>query len=124
MVTSPSPSILPRLVKLLELSSSDFDAEALSAIRKANNLLAANDMRWAQFFDALGANISVEAPSTNGHQVAEPEALFATIEERTDTLSDSQQKWFPRLRAAYRRTGRLSPRQLGVLQDIAAAVAP
>jgi hypothetical protein len=35
-----------RLLKLLRLTSSDFDSEALSAIRRANELLQASGLSW------------------------------------------------------------------------------
>lgn len=39
-----------RLIKLLQLSQSSNDFEALAAIRKANAVLRANNMDWNQYF--------------------------------------------------------------------------
>jgi hypothetical protein len=38
---------LERLVKLMSLTTSDFDGEALSALRKANEALAAAKLTWS-----------------------------------------------------------------------------
>lgn len=40
-----------RLIKLLQLSQSPNDCEALAAIRKANAILAKENMDWRQFFN-------------------------------------------------------------------------
>lgn len=43
----------PMLVKLMMLTTSPHDGEALTAIRKANALLAAADVNWAEFLTAV-----------------------------------------------------------------------
>jgi hypothetical protein len=48
-----------RLAKLLSMTSSDHDAEALAAMRKANELLRANRKSW---FDVLGLNAPPAEP--------------------------------------------------------------
>ena len=48
-----------RLAKLLSMTSSEHDAEALAAIRKANELLRTSRKTW---FDAVGASISALDP--------------------------------------------------------------
>ena len=48
-----------RLAKLLSMTSSDHDAEALAAIRKANDLLRSNRKTW---FDVLGTSIPALEP--------------------------------------------------------------
>ncbi len=42
-----------RLVRLLRMTESDQDAEALTAIRKGNELLRAHGMNWADIVDPL-----------------------------------------------------------------------
>ncbi len=120
---SAPASLTPRLVKLLELSDSSFDGEALAATRKANQLLAEHYLRWEQFFNALGADISVEDSPTDEHENASATDLITTIQAKFGSLTVSQKKWFIRLQKAHRRTGRLSARQHRVLADIVRAVA-
>ena len=48
-----------RLAKLLSMTSSEHDAEALAAIRKANELLRGSRKTW---FDAVGASTSALDP--------------------------------------------------------------
>lgn len=45
---TPPPN-LTRLIKLLMLTQSDQDFEALAALRKANAMLAAQNMNWEEF---------------------------------------------------------------------------
>ena len=49
-----------KLIKLLNLTSSSNDGEALSAIRKVNNYLADNNMRWEQFVDSFTHKDQIE----------------------------------------------------------------
>lgn len=43
-----------RLIKLMMLTTSDFDGEALSAIRKANKLLSHLKMNWSEVLKEVG----------------------------------------------------------------------
>lgn len=78
-----------RLIRLLRMTESDQDAEALIAIRKANNLLRANGMGWS---DVIGQ----PAP-------AEPQPVVSTEwsdvsregYERSDGIRRSIRREFP-----------------------------
>lgn len=102
--------IYDRMLKCLELTASDNDAEALLAIRKANQLRAKLGLRWA---------LPLQAPP--GAQKPEPEpepevdeydydAVFAVIwrygsqsEKWTGVLRNIEEYWHT--------VGKLSPKQ-------------
>lgn len=70
-----------RLAKLLSMTGSDHDAEALAAVRKANEFLRQHRKSWA---DVLGTSTPpIEPPPAQPRQAASPEP--------------------PRLRPGYRR---------------------
>ncbi len=57
-----------RLAKLLSMTSSDHDGEALAAIRKANQLLRANGTTWS---DVLGTSeLALEPPQPEAPRYA------------------------------------------------------
>jgi hypothetical protein len=60
-----NPVMKDKLIKLLQLSQSSNDYEALSAIRKANAVLRAKNMDWNQFF----SHALPQGPRTSGIQV-------------------------------------------------------
>lgn len=76
-----------RLVKLLRLSSSDQDGEALSAIRKANALLRTAGIDWADILVTSSApgnvSLSLTAVVIDGHQHRPP---LGTWSETADFL--------------------------------------
>jgi hypothetical protein len=58
---SLDPVVVARLIKLLGMTSSTFDGEALVAIRKANNLLKSAGLTWA---DVVTVSESAQKSST------------------------------------------------------------
>lgn len=48
-----------RLAKLLALTASDNDAEALSAIRKANEIIKGNDLQWLDVVSPAGNTLNI-----------------------------------------------------------------
>lgn len=74
-----SESIREKICKLLMLSTSDNDPEALSAIRMANKLMKNSGLTWLVFID-------IEPPRSK-HQ-PEPETAFVVDEEDVYSIID------------------------------------
>ena len=56
-----SPTEKERLAKVLALTTSNIDGEALAAVRKANQLLAKDGVTWEQLLTATGSNFGAFA---------------------------------------------------------------
>jgi len=77
-----------RLIRLLRMTESDRDAEALIAIRKSNQMLKQNGMSWS---DVIDLPLPAEAPfvSTNWSEVS------LAGYERSDGIRRSIRREFP-----------------------------
>ncbi len=110
-----------KLKKLLALSTSNHDGEALSAIRKANSLLAAQGLDWSTVFTGV---------FTEGYESAmadvetERRAPGATLSDQIGCLlaeadlTSAQHDLVSGFERYYRNRGFLSERQKEVLQNI------
>lgn len=113
-------------MKLLELTSSDHDGEALAAIRKANELLEAKGLRWAQFIEQLTGIPEKQLRSSDQPRTArrgtmtytELEAIFEQIDSLYHLLSDNQKDWVERMREAWENATSLSKRQEEIVTNI------
>lgn len=106
-MTPLPPASIGRLVKLLGMTSSTHDGEALVAIRKANALLKQQGCTWDEMFvTPLPADSSPAQP----HHV-EAETLLAT---RRDILTDFEAEFLRGVLAFET----LSPKQETILRGI------
>lgn len=102
-----------KIVKLLSLTQSDNDHEALSAIRMANKLLKAQDKTWSEFMGVTNK----EPP--RGHQWPEYQRASELIEQ----ILNNYPVWFdPRfvrdLDLQLKIRGHLTPKQMQALEKI------
>jgi hypothetical protein len=56
-----------KLIKILNLTSSDIDGECLNAIRMANKLLKANNLRWEDLISAPVQKKNFSDPFSQGY---------------------------------------------------------
>jgi hypothetical protein len=70
------------LVKLLELSTSPVDAEALGAIRKCNAMLKENRITWTMLFTARAPGTPRPTPKWIDDPVTELERFFDLLAEQ------------------------------------------
>ena len=77
-----------RLIRLLRMTESDRDAEALIAIRKSNQMLKANGMSWSDVID-LPPPVQPYASSTDWSEVS------LAGYERSDGIRRSIRREFP-----------------------------
>jgi hypothetical protein len=77
-----------RLIRLLRMTESDRDAEALIAIRKANAMLKANRASWSDVIDL---------PASAGPQAAPTDWSYVSLAgyERSDGIRRSVRREFP-----------------------------
>lgn len=65
----------PKLIKLMMMTQSSNDGEALTALRKANALLAADNVNWSEFISGIKQQAPRPAPRPKGRGFdAKPEA--------------------------------------------------
>jgi len=111
-----SESSKVKIIKLLELTSSQNDAEALNAMRKANDIRQKAGMQWVELFagavpkSALPPIIKQRQPPPKFVTV---EMMFKEILKRT--LSDSLQAKIEELHYVYELTGQLSGEEVAML---------
>lgn len=65
-----------RLIKLMMMTTSTVDGEALTAIRKANALLKTNGSDWNKFIKAIPEPRPPPKPSGRGFEYMKPESKF------------------------------------------------
>ncbi|MFQ5482823.1 MAG: hypothetical protein ACE5ER_08685 [Nitrospinaceae bacterium] len=105
-----------KILKLLELTMSDNDAEALNAIRKANNIREKSQLQWVEVFS--GAAPASALPPVFQRRPPPPKPV--TVETMLDEilkrpLSDLLQARIEELRYLYGLTGQLSGEECNLL---------
>lgn len=104
-----------RLKKLMGLTFSEADGEALNALRAANRLLVAERLTWERVLDRtvqVGADVEpAETAPTDGLS-AEVDAAFETV---LDTAGGSFRTFVLDLHEQWTRHHHLSPNQLAAL---------
>lgn len=96
-----------RLTKLMMLTTSDNDNEALSALRSANAILRADSIDWNRVFARTVQVINEFEPApadadpgeARRHQASEIEKAFATLErcdKFNDFITSLQDQWIKR----------------------------
>jgi len=111
-----SESAKEKILKLLELTASQHDAEALNAIRKANHIREKAGIQWIDLF--AGAVPKSHLPPIVKQRPAPPrfvtvEMMFQEIQQRN--LSDSLQAKIEEMRYVYELTGQLSGEEAAML---------
>lgn len=109
------------LQKLMAMTTSPVDGEALMAIRQANRLLGEASLTWEKVFAKTVTVVAeVEAdpePKVNDPDAARIDSLFATIEDRE--LPDGLDKFVESLQEQWEKNRSLSPKQTAALEKIA-----
>lgn len=107
------------LVKLMQMTFSESDGEALTALRKGNGILLANNLNWQQVLNKV-VQLEVEEappePEPSEKESAKRREIEAAFEIMTHTqLSGSFAQFIDSLREQYFDTGRLSMAQRDAL---------
>ena len=118
---SEAASIREKILKLLALTASDNDGEALNACRMANAILKKNGLSWGAFIDPYipqgdTAKRSHDDPRENPR---EPEDVWDLIEYvRDNAWPGFDFSFIDTIERRYDQTGRLTPGQLRALRNI------
>ncbi len=112
-----SESTKEKIVKLLELTTSQHDPEALNAIRKANDVREKSGLQWIDVF-AGPAPGSALPPALKNRPAPPPrivtvEMMFEQIFKRT--LSDALHAKMEEMHYVYGLTGQLSGEECSTL---------
>lgn len=65
METAMDKAALDRLAKVMVMTTSDHDGEALAAVRRANGILAKHKLRWPDVLLARGQAYRANEPDSN-----------------------------------------------------------
>lgn len=107
-----------RLKKMMKLTTSDVDAEALAAIRAANRVLADHALTWEKVFGKLvrveSGEPEVEAAPEERSERDEIRGWFDEIEESDPRGSFAD--FVADVKRQFERTGSLSHAQKGALR--------
>ncbi|QPJ61397.1 MAG: DUF2786 domain-containing protein [Candidatus Nitronauta litoralis] len=105
-----------RILKLLELTRSENDGEALNALRKANDIREKEGLQWAELFQ-LSAPKSVLPPVFRNRpappKIVTVEMMFDQIFKRR--LSDALHAKMEEMHYTYELTGQLSGDECSML---------
>ena len=105
-----------KIIKLLDMSSSENDHEALLAARMANSIIKKYNIRWVQFFHdniKYKTNVVYEEEKTGASNEEMISELLSTTR-----LSDKDRKWVEIFENAIENYGKLTERQEEVLKNI------
>lgn len=120
-----------RLVKLLAMTTSDNDGEALNALRMANKMLAAEKMTWEQVLAVQGSNISItlqRRPMTESYDTREVwvpphlkdkpviEQMFRTIYAKTGAADTGFKEWLDSVHGWWEKNGSITQGQYQALR--------
>ncbi len=123
-------SDIEKVLNILDLTSSKYDGEALTAVRKANEILEANGMRWGQFFISVrdlgpagpngsqGADVRYQRSRRGQMSRSEIGDIFNVIDQYCHLLSQNQAKWVDRMTTAWEASDSLSKRQEEIITNI------
>lgn len=105
-----------KIIKLLSLSQSDNDHEALASIRMANKILKNNDLTWEQFLGSSPQN-------QRSYQKEDLWELYREMSEKIEYILNNYPVWFdPQfvrdLGLQLKIRGKLSPKQVQAINKI------
>jgi hypothetical protein len=104
-----------KLVKLMNLTFSSNDHEALSALRKCNQVLSDHKLLWSDFFETLLKFNPAPTPSPPPSKPKEPEPVDDDLAEHFDELiphlKGKQLEFILGLQEWFEDHGSLTPKQ-------------
>jgi hypothetical protein len=116
-----------RLRKLMQMTTSENDGEALNAVRAANKIIAGANVDWNRFFDRT-VRIDIEVtPENKGRHDATHTAsdenndiasAFRSIDRSDQVLGERRAETVESLRKWYDEKGFLTEKQKGLLFTI------
>jgi hypothetical protein len=101
-----------KLTKLLNLTRSENDPEALSAIRMANSLISKNGLTW----NAIILNDTPPTPRSIESEYPDIQDMIDAI--RGSVSEDFDFTFLDSVERQYKRRGKLSDNQISALQNI------
>lgn len=108
-----------QLKAFMARSASDSDAEALTAIRMANRLLAQHSLTWDKIFSRTVTVISELTGEPIAVGQADGDDFESTFEKALSSASGSFRDLLLDIHAKYQRGEALSPRQRQVVENAA-----
>jgi len=105
---------ITKLIKLMNLTTSTFDGEALNAIRKANLLLAESNISWAEFIKEKNITINVNEIIVKKPKDPKIEEMLRICKK--SVRSGTGQMFVRSLADWYKKHGALSEKQLIALK--------
>jgi len=99
-----------KLIKLMNLTTSTFDGEALNAIRKANLLLAESNISWAEFIKEKNIIININEIIIKKPRDPQIEEMLRLCKK--GVRSSSGKMFINSLADWYKKHGSLSEKQL------------
>lgn len=120
-----------RLIKIMGLTTSNSDGEALSALRKANEILAGEKLTWAEVLKGGGPQVTVtvtrHAPAGGDVQTEEwvpphlkdkvtIDLMFRSIYAQPRTGSEGFWQWLDDIHNRFGKYGQLTQGQYGALR--------
>jgi Protein of unknown function (DUF2786) len=106
---------IAKIAKCLALSQSSNDAEALAAVRKANQLLNSEQLTWQGFLADMGL-LRTDGPIRSETGAIDWAEVIDGIIERKPYLKVHWIELLHSIKDHYERTGRLSDKQKGVVR--------
>jgi len=110
---------MEKIIKLLDLSTSDHDAEALNAIRKANEVRKKSGLEWAEIFghDSNASSISQIIPPVVSRRAP---AQYLTVKKMFEeillrSLTDIQRARIEEIKFDFDLTDSLSGKDINIL---------
>lgn len=115
---------LDRIVKLLGMTGSDQDGEALNAVRAANKFLADRKLTWAGVFALIpvgyAPRLADPPPKATQDPIAEP---IAFLWMHVDDLEPRERQDYARMREKWLSTGELTLTERAIIKAIRSRVA-
>jgi len=111
MLEKLGPGDLLRLRKLLAMTASDLDGEALNAMRMANAILTRAKVHWIEIFNAIENADAAKRPAPTVSD--EINSAFDTV--LCSCREGGFRSFIESLQEQWERTGSLSPKQRGAL---------
>ncbi len=107
-----------RFVKVMMLTTSPIEGEALSATRMANSMLAAANLNWEEFLNARAPAAPPSPPATSGkHHVDEDiDEMFESVSANLDPES-SFCEFIESLHEWWEKKGFLTEKQYAALKN-------
>ena len=119
-----------RLAKILAMTTSDHDGEALSAMRKANEIIKGEGLTWALLLEQVGRTVTVTVSRQPPSQYYEPsdawvpphlhdkntlDLIFRTIMAKV-TPGTEAREFIDSVYSWYQKHGSVTPKQYAALR--------